>query len=95
MTIHDLIRFVKKGGRAQVAVDRLTKPLAPAEFLGYQECPGREPLALFCLTDDVPGHPLGSTVSGETLKALGFAIPSYRKVDDASSNNANNDPSAI
>lgn len=55
---------------------------APAVFIGYQEglpatdtrdaVPG---FALYNLTADIPGHPVGSTVSADTLRAAGF-LPS-------------------
>ena len=45
---------------------------APATFRGWQERPGGEPFALYDLTEDVPGHPQGSTVSAETLRGLGY-----------------------
>ena len=55
------------------------KPLAPAVFIGMQECPDHDPLPLFSLTEAIPGHPLASTVSEPTLRQLGYAIPSYKK----------------
>ena len=44
------------------------------------DCPGcmNEPLDLFELTQPVPGHPEGSTVSDQTLTELGYALPNRR-----------------
>lgn len=47
----------------------------PATFLGWQERPGREPMALYNLTAAIPGHPVESTVSAETLRAAGLEPP--------------------
>lgn len=41
-------------------------------FIGYQEWPGHEPLALYDLLEDVPGHPKGSTISNDTIISLGL-----------------------
>lgn len=48
---------------------------APATFAGMQEAPGRAPFELFTLTEDIPGHPQGSTVSRGTLERAGFRVP--------------------
>ncbi len=57
----------------------LPAPIAPAVFLGMQECAGVCPdFALFNLTADIPGHPCNSTVSEMTLRKLGFALPPMR-----------------
>jgi hypothetical protein len=50
-------------------------PEAPAAFLGWQECPGREAFPLFNLTADIPGHPRNSTVSHVTLMRAGYRVP--------------------
>ncbi|MDQ7799538.1 MAG: hypothetical protein RDU76_11465 [Candidatus Edwardsbacteria bacterium] len=47
---------------------------AGAEFLGWQEIPGRDPIALYNVTD--PASPrYHSTVSAATLQKLGIAVP--------------------
>ena len=51
------------------------KPLAPATFLGVQEGWGSlPPIELWNLTADLEGHPVGSTVSRETIEALGYYL---------------------
>ena len=55
---------------------------APATFLGYQERPGKPPLALYNLTDAVGRHPVDSTVSAETLREAGFEPPDSPTFDD-------------
>ena len=51
-------------------------PTAPAVFHGYQEgWRGRPGFQMYNLTQDVVGHRAGSTVSGETLKKLGYRLP--------------------
>ena len=55
---------------------------APATFLGYQEVPNREPLALFNLTEPVGKHPVDSTVTAKTLRDAGLeppAAPTFEK----------------
>ena len=55
-------------------------PLAPAVYLGYQpgylHLPGFD---LYQLTEDIPGHPKDSNVSGDTLRKLGYALPNHRR----------------
>ena len=54
------------------------RPSAPATFLRMQELvfPEMEqPLELWHLTQDIPGHPQGSTVSRRTLEKAGYAVP--------------------
>ncbi len=49
---------------------------APFVFIGVQDCGGIVPdFALYNLLVDVPGHPAGSTVSEDTLRKLGFLVP--------------------
>jgi len=52
------------------------KPPAPATFLGtqkgYKTIPDYD---LYDLTQDLPGHPKGSTVTRETLEDAGFTVP--------------------
>ncbi len=52
-------------------------PPAPAVFLGYladNRSRLRKPLELWNLTEDISGHPKGSTVSRRTLEMAGFAV---------------------
>lgn len=52
------------------------RPQAPAVFVGTQDGCGVFPsFALYNLTAEIPGHPVGSTVSAETLTAAGYAVP--------------------
>jgi len=44
-------------------------------FIGYQET-FAAPIALFNLLDALPGHPVESTVSAQTLRAHGWRVPS-------------------
>lgn len=49
---------------------------APATFLGIQKGPNGKPgIELYNLTQDVNGHPKGSTVSRQTLESAGFSVP--------------------
>lgn len=53
-----------------------TKKVAPATFLGNQEMPGgRPPVELWNLTEDIPGHTKGSTVSRQSLEKAGYEFP--------------------
>lgn len=53
---------------------------APADFIGIQEGTGRIPgFELYNLTQDIPGHPAGSTVSRETLESAGYKLPKKPK----------------
>lgn len=52
------------------------RPLAPAEFFARQSGFGIVPdFDLYNLTADVPGHPVGSSVSAQTLTRLGYRLP--------------------
>jgi hypothetical protein len=54
----------------------LQQPVAPAKFIGRQDGLGViEGFDLYLLTADIPGHPMGSTVSAQTLTRLGFRLP--------------------
>lgn len=55
------------------------KPSAPVEFVGIQEgaYPGQE-FELYNLTQDIEGHPEGSTVSRETLEKAGYEVPAKK-----------------
>jgi hypothetical protein len=46
-----------------------------ARYLGLQERLGGPPVPLYRLLEDVPGHPADSTVSGPTLRELGYSLP--------------------
>jgi len=53
-------------------------PVAPAIFLGYQKSGDQgleQPLELWTLTADIPGHPVSSTVSRLTLEKAGYVVP--------------------
>ena len=49
-------------------------PIAPAVFIGTQTL-GAVSFDLYNLTQDIPGHPVNSTVSGETLTKAGYRLP--------------------
>jgi hypothetical protein len=54
----------------------LTRRRAPAVWVGHQTWAGHAPIIeLYNLTEDITGHPRGSTVSRETLEAAGFNVP--------------------
>ncbi len=58
------------------------RPPAPAIFLGYladNKSRLRQPLELWNLTEDIPGHPRGSTVSRRTLEIAGFVVGNCHK----------------
>ncbi len=59
------------------------KPLVKARFEGIQPWPDdlAEPMELYTLEEDIPGHPKGSTVSSTTIRAAGYALPNVRKED--------------
>lgn len=49
---------------------------APVEYAGKQDRgPNLSPLHLWNLTEDIPGHPKGSTVTTRTLQSEGFLPP--------------------
>jgi len=53
-------------------------PVAPAIFLGYQKSDDQgleQPLELWTLTAEIPGHPVSSTVSRLTLEKAGYVVP--------------------
>lgn len=54
-----------------------TKGEAPAEFRGVQETGLHDfpPFELYDLTENIPGHPKGSTVSRQTLEKAGYSVP--------------------
>lgn len=44
-----------------------------AQYIGVQEYPDHDPIELWNLEEDViPRHPIGSTVSRQTLHAYGY-----------------------
>jgi hypothetical protein len=52
------------------------RKLAPAVYVGCQDgCGVVESFKLYNLTADIPGHPVGSTVSEQTLVAAGYIVP--------------------
>jgi hypothetical protein len=60
--------------------------LAPATFLGYLErdVPGLPQwIELWNLTEDIPGHPEGSTVSRRTLEQAGYFVPPPSRTDNS------------
>jgi hypothetical protein len=57
---------------------------APAVFGGVQEglpARGVPDIELFNLTQEIPGHPAGSTVSRNTLEAAGYTVPAPRPAE--------------
>ena len=51
------------------------RPIATAYYVGTQRGYGIVPdFALWTLTVDIPGHPAGSTVTPETIAALGYDL---------------------
>lgn len=51
--------------------------LAPARWLGWQPMLGQPAIALYNLTAEIPGHPVDSTVSQDTLERAGFVVPPH------------------
>lgn len=77
----DLIRDWKVVGKQTFPQRRNTpnkSPSAPAFYVGWQVGSPRigEGVALYTLTEAIPGHCQWSTVSGNTLEAAGFSLPS-------------------
>lgn len=59
-----------------IAETTQSKPVAPAKFFKTQENLKGEPVfGLYNLTEDIPGHPKGSTVSDRTLLNAGYSLP--------------------
>ena len=50
----------------------------PALYIGHQECPGRPSFALWNIFVAIPGHPVFSTLSAETLAEAGYVPYSIR-----------------
>jgi len=55
----------------------LSARMAPVQWTGFQERfkPGLPPLELWTLTEAIPDHPAGSTVTRQTLESKGFVVP--------------------
>lgn len=61
-------------GLLSMTWDWLTRPKAPAYFIGWQTMPRGGAVALYNLTRGIPGHPCGSTVSALTLENAGYRV---------------------
>lgn len=48
---------------------------APAVYIGHQEAPNGFGFDLYNLTEAIPGHSQGSTVTDATLRKKGFYLP--------------------
>jgi len=48
---------------------------APVTWLGWQGCLQWPALDLWNLTEEIPGHPVGSTLSGDALRQAGYRVP--------------------
>lgn len=75
---------------AQIHRDVFAKPLKDgnevAEYIGNMEGFGDMPaLALYNLTRSVGAYPNGSTVTAETLRALGYSAPTAPDIYDSRS----------
>ena len=57
---------------------RSIKPIAPAHYIGSMMTRTGEVLRLYNLTEAVGDHPVGSTLSEETLLKLGYRLPEGR-----------------
>jgi hypothetical protein len=57
----------------------VVRPPAPAEFHGSVTSPSGRVLETWNLTDDIEGHPKGSTVSRGTLESQGYEVPEAPK----------------
>ena len=54
------------------------KPMVKADYCGVMDG-----IELWTILEPIPGHPVGSTVSRQTLERAGFAIPNRRVDRDA------------
>ena len=65
------------------AADRVLecKEVAPATYCGRMGDAEIGYLELWDLTEDIPGHCAGSTVTEGTLRKMGYAVPSRRLTD--------------
>ena len=57
--------------RARASSQSDQRPL-PARYEGLQHFPGLPSFALWTIWEPLPGHPVGSTVSDTTIRALGY-----------------------
>ena len=48
---------------------------APVTYKGMWDMGAGKPLQLWNLTEDIPGHPKGSTLTGDTLMKYGYSVP--------------------
>lgn len=55
------------------------KPLVNAHYEGHQDTEGGPGFDLYTLDESIPGHPVGSTLSENTLRDAGWAIPHRRQ----------------
>ena len=78
----EVVMWISEGGgvrkfylpREEVQQDEV--PVAPAYYVGRQKgTNGMDDIDFFNLTQTIPGHVQGSTVSGRILKAAGFRLP--------------------
>lgn len=74
--IKDLLAAVKEFPSAETAggATAAGKP-APAEFLGIEGEGTKKAFETYRLTEDIPGHVKGSSVSRKTLEDAGFNVP--------------------
>ena len=54
------------------------KPVVQAHFVGHQDIEGGPGFDLWTLDEPICGHPVGSTLSANTLKKAGYALPKRR-----------------
>lgn len=74
LTETERLRQSPAGGE-KLKADLKHKAAPPVEFLGRQEGIGKQPgFNLYNLTEDIPGHPKGSSVGPETLAKAGYDI---------------------
>ena len=53
-----------------------------ATYIGVQEWTGHASLELWNLEEEIPGHPIGSTVCRETLASYGYEPVEIRSTND-------------
>jgi len=54
------------------------KPVIRARYEGHQFGEGCDGLDLWTLLEPLPGHPVSSTVSSDTIKRAGFSLPNVK-----------------
>ncbi len=74
MICHNMTKELARLVNRITAVANQSKPMAPAVFLGNWG-DSRSPFLLYNLTEAIPGHSEGSTVSDSTLERLGYRLP--------------------